>query len=229
MYVMEFDYTTGITLMNKEGVKEFIKDLKFPIYILDFEAITNSKQWMFNHNLDLDQQLSSFSILRIDSLNDDETKVKHFSFVGAEHNYEVMAKKMTDFYKDNGSVVVWGQDLEVRGLAKLIRSSSESYHKKLSQMLSNICDIQQLFYGGSFIRVEPHGKSSIESVAQAYDIYEPSRLKDGKKAHFVLEHSLKPEVTPSHLNNIKRRIEEYNNNDVINIKRVLVEVLKEVE
>ncbi len=218
-----------ITIMNKEGVKKFLKDLSFPVYFLDFEAITNSKQWMFNNDLDLDQQLSSFSILKIDNMNDDETKIKHYNFVGKDHDYEVMAKKLTDFYKDNGTVIVWGRDLEVRGIAKLIKESPDSHNKKLSTMLANMIDIQQLFYSGSFIRVEPHGKSSIDAVAKAYDVYQPSRLQDGKKAHFILEHALQPDTTPSHLRNIERRINEYNNADVINIKRVLVEILKDMK
>ncbi len=228
---MEFDYedyTSGITIMNLAGVQEFLKDIKFPIYFLDFEGIANSKQWMFNNGLDLDQQLSSFSLLKIESLNDDETKIKHFNFVGQPTNYEVMSKKITDFYKDNGSVVVWGRDLEVRGLAKLIKEAPESQHKKLSQMLANMIDLQQLFYDGSFIRIEPTGKSSLDTVAKAYGTYVSSRIKDGKKAHFILEHAIKPNVTESHLKNIDRRLEEYNNSDVINIKRILIEILKEV-
>ncbi len=218
----------NVTIMNKDGARKFLKNLKFPIYFLDFEAITNSKQWMFNHNLDLDQQLSSFSILRINSIDDDETKIKHFNFVGKEQNYELMAKKLTDFYKDNGTVMVWGRDLEIRGLAKLMKESPDSLHKKISIMLANIVDLQQLFYDGSFLRVEPFGKSSLKIVAKAYGNYEQSRVKDGKKAHFILEHALKPSVDKSHLKNIDRRIEEYNNSDVINIKRILIEVLKEI-
>ncbi len=224
------DYYTErrVTVMNKDGVKEFLKDLKFPVYFLDFEAITNSKQWMFNNGLCLDQQLSSFSILRIDNANDDETKIKHYNFVGKEHNYEIMAKKLTDFYKDNGTLVVWGRDLEVRGIAKLIKESPDSHNKKLSTMLANMIDIQQLFYDGSFLRIEPNGRSSLDAVAKAYNVYEQSRIKDGKEAHYILEFALNNVVEPSHLSSIERRITEYNNSDVINIKRILVEILKEV-
>lgn len=228
---MDFEYNDNITIMNMEGVREYLKDIKYPIYFLDFEAITNSKQWMYNHGLALDQQISSFSLLKIDNVDDDELKLKHYNFVCDPINYETMAKKMTDFYKDNGTVVVWGRDLEIRGLAKLMKESPPSYGKKLAAMIANMIDIQTLFYDGSFMRVEPHGKSSLDYVAKAYGVYSTSRIKDGKKAHFVLEHSLslqKIEDGP-HLKNISRRIEEYNNSDVINIKRILVELLKEVE
>lgn len=223
-----YDEELLVTIMNKEGVKEFLKDLTFPVYFLDFEAITNSKQWMFNNNLDLHQQLSSFSMLKIESENDDETKIKHFNFIGKEHNYELMAKKMTDFYKDAGTVVVWGRDLEVRGIAKLIKESPPSSYKKLSLMLANMIDLQQLFYDGSFLRTEPTGRSSLDAVAKAYGVYQPARIQDGKKAHFILEHSLKPGIDDSHIRNIDRRISEYNNSDVINIKRILIELLKNI-
>ncbi len=225
---MDFYTERRVTVMNKEGVKEFLKDLTFPVYFLDFEAITNSKQWMFNNGLSLDQQLSSFSILRIDSLNDDETKIKHYNFVGKEQDYEVMARKLTDFYKDNGTLVVWGRDLEVRGIAKLIKESPDSHNKKLSAMLANMIDIQQLFYEGSFLRIEPNGRSSLDAVAKAYNVYESSRIKDGKEAHYILEFALNNVVEASHLQSIERRITEYNNSDVINIKRILIEILKEV-
>ncbi len=225
---LDFEEKDIVTIMNKDGIKEFLSDVTFPMYFLDFEAITNSKQWMYNHGLDLDQQLSSFSILRIDSIDDDETKIKHYNFVGGPTDYEVMAKKLTDFYKDNGTVIVWGRDLEVRGIAKLMKASPESYNKKFAQMISNMTDIQQLFYEGSFMRIEPYGKSSLDAVARAYNVYTGARIKDGKKAHYILEHALKSGITESHMNNICRRIEEYNNSDVINMKRIMVEILNSI-
>lgn len=216
-----------IEFLNKDGIREYLKELTFPIYFIDFEAITNSKEWMFQNNLSLDQQLSSFSILRIDSLDDDETKIKHFNNVGKKEDYELMAKKLTDFYKDKEcSLIVWGRDLETRAIGKLIKEAPESSYKKLSSMLANMIDLQQLFYGGSFMNLEPSGKSSLDSIAKAFGVYLETSIKDGKKAHFILEHALNKDVSDSHKKNIKRRIEEYNNSDVVNMKRVLVEILK---
>ncbi len=225
---MEFFNNKMVTVMNRDGVREFLKDLKFPVYFIDFEAIANSKQWMYNNELDLHQQLSSFSMLKIENENDDETKIKHYNFVGKEVNYEVMAKKITDFYKGGGTLVVWGRDLEVRAIAKLISESPESYHKKLSSMLANLIDIQQLFHDGSFMRIEPTAKSSLDAVANAYGVYQPARIQDGRTAHYILEYALNPSVDSQHLRNIDRRITEYNNSDVINIKRIFIELLKEI-
>lgn len=227
MEIKDKDQEKGhIEINNKEGVKKYLKDINFPIYFLDFEAVTNSKEWMYTHGLDIDQQLSSFSFLKINSLKDDETKIKHFNFVGQKEDYKLMAKKLTDFYTDkNGTVVVWGIDLELRGLAKLMRASKDSKHKKISLIIANMIDLQQLFYTGSFIKYEPTGKSSLDSIAKAYGIYLSTTVKDGKKAHFILSHAIKENIDKSHLLNIKRRIEKYNNSDVINIKRVLVEII----
>ncbi len=225
---MDFYNNKMVTIMNRDGLKVFLKDLTFPVYFIDFEAITNSKQWMYNNGLDLHQQLSSFSMLKIDSIDDDETKIKHYNFVGKDVSYETMAKKITDFYRDSGSVVVWGRDLEVRGISKLIKESPDSFNKKLSTMLANMIDIQQLFHDGSFMRIEPTAKSSLDAVANAYGVYQPARIQDGKKAHYILEYALNPGIEDSHLKNIERRITEYNNSDVINIKRILIELLKEV-
>lgn len=226
---MDFYNNKMVTVMNKDGLKEFLKDFKFPVYFIDFEAITNSKQWMYNNGMDLHQQLSSFSMLKIEDVNDDETKIKHYNFVGKEVNYEVMAKRITDFYKDNGTVVVWGRDLEVRAIAKLIKESPDSHNKKLSNMLANMLDIQQLFHDGSFMRVEPVAKSALDAVANAYGVYQAARIQDGKKAHYILEFALlNPNVDESHLRSIERRIVEYNNSDVINIKRIFIELLKEI-
>ncbi len=218
----------GVIIQNKEGVKQYLKDLKYPIYFLDFEAITNSKQWMFDNGLTLDQQISSFSILKIEKIDDDETKVKHFNNVGEREDYPKMAKSLTDFYRDNGSVVVWGQDLEIRALAKLLKSSPEGLHKKLSKMLANIIDIQQLFYSNSFIELLSSSKSSLDIVAKEYGVYLPGKLADGKKAHYILEAAATSVTDESHLDNISRRVKNYNNSDVINIKRILVEILKEL-
>ena len=218
-----------MVVQSIEGVKEFLKDLTYPIYFLDFEAITNGKKWMFENGLALDQQISSFSILKIEKINDDETKIKHFNNVGEKEDYPRMAKSLTDFYKGNGSVVVWGQDLEVRSLAKLLKSSPTGLHKKLSTMLSKIIDLQLLFYHNSFINLKSSTKSSLDVVSKELDVYLPGKLADGKKAHFILEAATIHIKDESHIDNIKRRIEDYNNSDVINIKRILVEIIKNIE
>ena len=141
-----------------------------------------------------------------------------------------MAKKLTDFYRDKkGTVVVWGKDLEVRSLAWLINKADESKHKKLSYMLSNILDLQQLFYEGSFISIKPFGKSKLEDVAMAYEVYLKTKLHSGKKAHYLLEHASTNELDEKQLANINRRIEDYNNSDVINIKRILVKIMEQIK
>lgn len=221
-------YNQGAIIQNKEGVKEYLKNLKYPIYFLDFEAITNGKKWMFDNGLSLDQQISSFSILKIEKIDDDETKVKHFNNVGEREDYPRMAKSLTDFYRDNGSVVVWGQDLELRAIAKLLRSSPERLHKKLSKMLSNIIDLQQLFYNNSFIELSLSTKTSLGIVAKEYGVYLSGKLSDGKKAHYLLEAAANSITNKSHLENISRRVQNYNNSDVINIKRILIEILKQI-
>lgn len=228
---MTTDHTElTVDILNKEGVKEFLKDLTFPVYFLDFECISNSKQWMFDHGMSVQQQITSFSILRIDSLDDDETSIKHYSQLGLKEDYSLMAKKLTDFYRDkNGTVVVWGKDLEVRSLAWLINKADESKHKKLSYMLSNILDLQQLFYEGSFISIKPFGKSKLEDVAMAYEVYLKTKLHSGKKAHYLLEHASTHELDEKQLSNINRRIEDYNNSDVINIKRILVKIMEQIK
>lgn len=217
----------GPVILNQEGVKAFLDGLTYPVYFLDFEAITNNKQWMFENSLSLDQQLSSFSILRIEKIDDDETKIKHFNNVGEREDYGKMAKRLTDFYKDqNGSVVVWGQDLEVRALAKLLKIAPKGLHKKLSKMLANIIDLQQLFYSGSFIKLNETSKTSLDIVAKEYDVYLKGKLQDGKKAHFILEAAVTKKMSESQYASISKRLENYNNSDVINIKRILVEILK---
>lgn len=219
----------GPVILNQIAVKEYLKGLTYPIYFLDFEAITNGKQWMFDNGLSLDQQISSFSILKIESMNDDETKIKHFNNVGEREDYPRMAKRLTDFYRDNGSVVVWGQDLEIRAISKLLRSSPEGLNKKLSKMLAKIIDLQQLFYHNSFISLADTNKSALEVVAKEYGIYLKGRLEDGKKAHYVLEAAASRDMEQSQYDNISRRLEDYNNSDVINIKRILIKILEELE
>ncbi len=221
----------SLNIVNKEAALKFLENLTFPIYFLDFEAITNSKEWMYKNNLSVDQQISSFSILKIDSIKDDETKIKHYCNINKKEDYGLMVKKLTDFYKDKKApIVVWGQDLELRALSKLFREAPESLYKKLSFMFSNIFDLQQLFYGGSFLKIEPNGKTSLEGVARTLDVYLETKIKDGKSAHYLLQHSITNEkIRPTHLDSIKKRLEDYNNADVINIKRILLKIFEELK
>jgi len=95
-----------INVLNKEAAKKLLSNLSFPMYFLDFEVITNNKQWMFENNLSLDQQISSFSILKIEKLNDKESKIKHFNLVGKKEDYKLMTKKLTSFYQEEKASVI---------------------------------------------------------------------------------------------------------------------------
>gem|GEM_PF-2971331 len=117
--------------------------------------------------------------------------------------------------------------MELRVITKLLKSSNKSYHKKLSCMLSNLFDLRQLFHNGSFLKIEPYGKSSLNYVAETLNVYKKTIIKDGREAHFILESAIiNKNIKKNKLKSISEKIEEYNNSDVINIKRVLVELYK---
>ncbi|BDU67373.1 MAG: hypothetical protein TYPL_0260 [Candidatus Tyloplasma litorale] len=214
-------------IINKKGIGEFLKDIKYPIYFLDFEAISEKKDWMLKHNLPLDQQISSFSILKINTKRDiNENKIKHFNFVGKKEDYKLMAKKLSDFYKNKpGTVVVWDRILENNALIKLMKNATKDDEVVISEMLKSIIDLQRLFIDKTFISVN---KVSLDFVSKAFSIYEDGGIKDGRKAHYILADAEinKEKYTSKKLNNTSKRIEKYNNSDVINIKRVLFEILK---
>jgi len=94
-------------------------------------------------------------------------------------------------------------------------------------MLSNLFDLRQLFHNGSFLKIEPYGKSSLNYVAETLNVYKKTIIKDGREAHFILESAIiNKNIKKNKLKSISEKIEEYNNSDVINIKRVLVELYK---
>ncbi len=212
-----------------EILKKFFEEIKGPMYFLDFEAITFAPTIMAKNNLDLDQQLFSFSFLKVENFADLSEKPKHYNFVGKKLNYGQMASELARLYLNyNAKVFVWGAELEFKGLAKLIGHANQNYKRKLGTLIGNIIDLQVLFRGqkNRIVEIIPKHQNSLSYVAKAVTgTVIDSSLNNGKKTNYVLKAFVDKKTTDyRQLKNIDNKLYKYNNGDVIHIKRILFQL-----
>ncbi len=218
---------------NWDILEKFFDGIKGPMYFLDFEAITFAPIAMAKNNLDLDQQLFSFSFLKVDNFADLSEKPRHYNFVGKKLNYNQMASELSRLYVNyNAKVFVWGAELEFKGLAKLIGHANQNYKRKLGSLIGNVIDLQVLFRGQKdrIVEISPLHQNSLSFVAKAVTGSTiDSSLNNGKKTNYVLKAFVDKKTTAYHqLKNIDDKLTKYNNSDVIHIKRILFQLHRDL-
>ncbi|NOQ50500.1 MAG: hypothetical protein GQ557_02445 [Mycoplasmataceae bacterium] len=230
-----------IEYKNKDLMRTFVKKINPPLFILDFEAITFLPKWMHENNLDLDQQIFSFSFLKISDFNDEKEIPFHFNFIkiGMNHknNYEVdykkMAKELANKYRQfqNSPVYVWSSELEYKAIIKLLRNSDQKDKLVLTNLLINIIDLQVYFRSKNdpIIEIVPVHKSSLSWISNAFGIKIESKLRNGQRTNYLLRNIINNKnISLENLNEQCEKLEEYNNSDVIKIKRILIKIHKDL-
>ena len=100
---------TGKIHINKEGIKKFLKNLKYPLYYLDFETF-NAAVPMYEGTKPYQQIPFQFS-LHVD----DEEKVKHFEFLhdSPKDPRERFLLELKKVLGSEGCIVVFYQSFEI--------------------------------------------------------------------------------------------------------------------
>lgn len=219
---MELPY---IKIEREDLVKEILESMKGKIYFLDFECAANSIGWAAKNHVAIDTHISTASFLRVNGFNDEkESQILHVSLLDDLENYEKMATELADFYDGEGAVLVWDASLETKSVAKLIKHApSYETRLKLCMMLANMVDLQILFHNQSLI---PGWGASLDKVARSWGVYDNPIKLSGKKVKFMIQAVIEGKADEGLIRNMKRRIEIYNNSDVLHIKRILFIIAK---
>lgn len=154
----------GKDTINKEGIKEFLECLKYPLYFLDFETIGSAIPF-FNGTRPYQNIPFQYSLHFKKS---EEADVKHYEFLAKEgvDEREELAKKLTLEIPKNACILTYNMGFEKRVLSDLAEQFTK-YSQKLLLIRDNIQDLMFPFQKKYFYNSEMKGRYSLKYVLPA--------------------------------------------------------------
>lgn len=150
--------------VNKENIKKFLDNLKYPLYYLDFETFSTAIP-MFNGLKPYSQVCFQFSLHVVEKEGD---KPKHFEFLysGSGDPREEFIINLKKVLGSQGSVIVYNQSFEINRLKELAECFPE-YGKWVGEVLLRVVDLLVVFRNFDYYNPKQQGSASIKKVLPA--------------------------------------------------------------
>lgn len=193
---------TNKPFYNKEKIRKGIKQLKYPIYHLDFESF-NAPLPRYKGETPYMQSVFQYS-LHIEKRPNEVSKEKdHYHFLAKDHEdnrLKLLKSLLNNIKDDGGSVLVYSVNFE-RGRLRDFQKLYPKYYDKLEDIINRLFDLKDLISGNkklyeslgfdediaseyNFYHSKLNGSFSIKKVLPIFSnlSYETMDVKDGQEA-----------------------------------------------
>lgn len=167
-------------LIEFKAITKTLANLKKPLFFLDMEAISYAIP-LIEDSLPYENILSQYSIHQI-STNENNNKAVHWILDKTTNiDWDTIAINLLTELEATGTIVVWGQDLEIqlfRFLQKRVKD--ENVRKQLQAIEYRIFDLQ-LFFSKNVYHPKFLGKMNLKNISEILtDVsYSNLRIKNG--------------------------------------------------
>ena len=169
------------TNIEKKGISEFLNNLEYPLYLLDFETYSSAVPY-YDNSRPYQKLCFQFSLHIFKSLY---TKPKHYSFLGrGKKDPRIkLIKKMKRRLGNKGSIIVYNDIFEKSRLKELGNDFPEN-KDWVDSILKRIVDLIQPFRAFHYYNPVQHGTCSLKDVLPAITgkNYKDLEIQDGKSA-----------------------------------------------
>jgi hypothetical protein len=213
-------YNSKKDLIDKKAIKEFLSDLNYPIYFMDFETFQpavpmfdNSKPYMqipFQYSLHFKKNKSS--------------RIEHFEFLaetGNDPRIKFIENLLCDT-KSEGDILTYNKSFEVLRL-KEIAEAFPKYKKEIEERISRVKDLMIPFQKKYYYTYKMQGSYSIKYVLPALipDLsYGDLEINEGGLASVAFE-SLYYETDLMRIAEIRKNLLEYCKMDTLAMVKIL--------
>jgi len=153
-----------VKIINKNNIKQFLNELYYPLYFLDFETFSSPIP-LFDENKPYQQIPSQYSLHYISEQN---TLLEHKEFLakeGIDPRYELATRLIEDI-PSNACVLAYNMSFEKRVISELANMYSD-LDKQLMTIHNNIKDLMIPFRKKDYYIKEMKGSYSIKQVLPA--------------------------------------------------------------
>lgn len=212
----------GKALIDKEGIKEVLSNLTYPLYFLDYE--TFGKPYPVLDGYKSNQQIVFQYSLHVMDENQD---VEHFEYLANdfEHATKGLVDSMSEHIGPTGSVVVWCQSFEKGRNCELAE-----FHPECADFLyginSRIFDLM-LIFKNNYLDPNFFGSASIKKVLPVMlpDLsYKSLEIQDGTMALSEWEKLIKDNLSDEQKKKVRENLLKYCELDTL----AMVELFKKL-
>ena len=207
-------------LIDKAGIKEFLKSLNYPLYFMDFETFMPAVP-MFDKSRPYQQIPFQYSL---HYKRDKFSEVKHFEFLAdaAGDPREKFIEKLLFDTDRRGDIIVYNQAFEITRLKEIGRDFPE-YLDEIELRIARIKDLMIPFQKKYYYSPEMKGSFSIKYVLPALIpemSYEGMPISEGGAASMAFER-LFYETDLFKTEEIRKNLLEYCKMDTLAMVKVL--------
>ena len=215
---------TNMPHINKAGLKEFIGNLEYPLYFVDFETFSTvvPPYEGTRPNQPIPFQFS------VDILAEDDGPVEHHGFLSEIKDDPRMRfiAELEACLGDKGSIVVYHAPFEQKVLLELAGIFPQ-YRNWVSRVLSRVVDLLKPFVSFHYYHPDQHGKISLKRVLPLLTgmEYKGMAIENGMQAAVAYLNSMDEEVEEEQRQRIRRELELYCGLDTMG----MIEILKRLK
>ncbi len=223
---------------NQDALDEFLADLEFPLYYLDFETIQFAvprydesrpyQQIPFQYSLHV-QASSEIARLRSSEKKrqrdvEKASDLMHYEFLGTppEDPRPEFIQALLSRIGESGSIIVWNQAFEITRLKEIARDFPE-YATRIETLFDRFADLMVPFRRKHLYMPEMKGSYSLKTVLPALvaDLsYSDLNIQEGGTASLTYE-SLYYDTDPESISEKKDSLLKYCEMDSLSMVRIL--------
>lgn len=213
-------YNSGETLIDKDAIENFLSDLNYPLYFMDFETFQPAVP-LFDNAKPYQQIPFQYSI----HLKEKKDSVlKHFEFLAepGEDPRVIFIESLLKVIKGNGDILVYNKAFEITRLKEIARDFPQ-FVDEIEKLILRIKDLMVPFQRKYYYAPEMKGSYSIKAVLPALVTelsYDELEINEGGLASFAYE-SLQTETDLMFIAEIKQQLLKYCKLDTLGMIRIL--------
>lgn len=176
---------TDMPFVDKPALKEFVKQIQYPLYFFDFETVMYGVP-EFDYSSTYQQIPFQFSLHVQKSAN---AEVEHFAFLGdgIKDPRKKLIEAMLNFLGKKGSIFGWWISFE-QGRIKELAKNFPKYEKELLAINERMVDLIKPFKSQAFYHPDFKGSASLKNVLPVVVpelSYNVLTIQEGGTASFV--------------------------------------------
>ncbi len=218
-------YLTGDEIVNKAVLQEFVDQLQWPLYFLDYESIMPAVP-MFDNSKPYQQICFQFS-LHVQRTPGGE--LEHYEYLHDESGTDPrpgLIKKLIETIGDIGSIIVYNQPFEQGRNTEMARDFPE-YADQLLAINERMLDLLMPFRERGLYRPCQNGSASIKQTLPAFVpemTYNNLGIHNGTEASDQFMDFMVGKQTPAQTTEMMQNLHEYCGQDTLAMVRLLAVV-----
>jgi hypothetical protein len=218
-------YRSGKTAIDKEAIKNFLSDLSYPLYFMDFETFQPAVP-LFDNSKPYQQIPFQYSIHFKEDTN---SELKHFEFLAepGEDPRRGFIENLLKATESEGDIIVYNKTFEITRLKELARDFPE-YQDEIEEIINRIKDLMIPFQKKYYYVPEMKGSYSIKYVLPALVpemSYDELEINEGGLASIAYE-SLQTESDLMLIAEIKKQLLDYCKLDTLAMVKILEKIME---